>query len=48
MLKTLYRKIDSDFTGVIGFAELREWMTGKMRRINKAREVQMGVENLIV
>ena len=29
---TLFKKIDSSANGVIGFSELREWMTGRLKR----------------
>jgi len=41
MLVNLFKRIDSDKTGIIGFAELREWMTGKMRRTTRARETHL-------
>jgi len=41
MLQTLYKRCDRDRSGVIGFTELHNWMTGKMDRANLARRVHL-------
>ena len=41
MLLSLFKKIDGNGNGVLGFAEMREWMTGRMRRQTEARIVHL-------
>lgn len=41
MLLTLFKRIDRDGSGIIGFSELREWMTGRMGRVRQARSIHL-------
>lgn len=41
MLLSLYKRLDTDRSGVVGFSEIREWMTGRMNRVNLARRVHL-------
>ena len=40
MLNSLYKKIDASANGIVGFSEMREWMTGRARRQALARDVR--------
>ena len=41
MLSSLFKRIDSDKSGVLGFMEVREWMTGRMRRKTMAHSIHL-------
>lgn len=41
MLSSLFRKLDADRSGSIGFSELHSWLTGRTTRINLARRVHL-------
>ena len=41
MLVSLYKRIDKDCSGIIGFSELREWTIGRVTRIKAARYVNI-------